>query len=204
VSLQTEPLAPRALEFAVQCHAGHRRDSDGEPFIKHPLEVARLLRDAGCSEVVVAAGLLHDVVDDSDVGVDEISARFGDSVATLVDGVTDDSCVDSYRQRKQFLRDQVRYLGGDVALLFAAEMISQVREWPRHVGREQARLQELPVDSRARRYVEQHRALRLEHYHASLAMLERAIPGHPLVTLLAHELERCSTAQAAQQRERML
>jgi len=173
------------------------RESDGQPFINHPLEVARLLRDAGCSEVVIAAGLLHDVVADANVTVSELATRFGDGVAELVRGVTDDSCVESYRQRKQTLRDQVRFVGGDVALLFAAEEIAEAREWPRHVGREHARLRELPPDSRARRYVEQHRAMRLEHYRASLAMLEHVAPGHPLVTQLAAELEHCSTHEPA-------
>ena len=181
-------LIPQALEFAVHCHAGRRRESDGEPFIQHPLEVARLLRDAGCSEAVVCAGLLHDVVEDGDVGLSELTERFGDGVAALVDAVNDDSCVDSYRQRKQVQRDNVRFIGGDAALLFAADSIAQVREWPRRAGRQRARLDDLPPDSRARRYVEHHQELRLEHYLASLKMLERVAPGHPLVALLRDEL----------------
>jgi hypothetical protein len=192
VSTSAGELAPQALAFAVRCHNGHWRESDGQPFINHPLEVARLLRDAGCSEVLVAAGLLHDVVDEANVTLAELAMRFGDDVATLVQGVTGDSCIESYRQRKQTLRDQVRFCGGDVALLFAAEEIAEVREWPKHVGRERARLRELPPDSRARRYVEQHREMRLEHYRASLAMLEHVAAGHPLVARLAAELEHCS------------
>lgn len=190
-------LAPLALEFAVQCHTGHRRASDGEPFITHPLEVARLLRDAGCSETVVAAGLLHDIVEDTDVEIGEIAERFGERVATLVQGVTDNSSIGGYRQRKQVLRDHIRFIGGDVALVFAADKISKVREWPRRVGRERVRLQELSVDSRARRCLEQHQEACLEHYRESLAMLERVAPGHPLVSQLADELARCTSAVAA-------
>jgi hypothetical protein len=186
-----EQLAPRALAFAVQCHAGQRRESDGNPFITHPLEVARLLRDAGCEECVVAAGLLHDTVEDAGVDVAELSARFGDDVAALVDAVTDDSCVESYRLRMQLLRDQVQFAGGDVALLFAADKISKVREWPKRVRRDEARLGDLPSDNRTRRYLARHYEMRLEHYRASLAMLERVAPGHPLVTQLAQELEHC-------------
>ncbi len=193
----TEQLAPRALAFAVQCHAGQRRASDGEPFIKHPLEVARLLRDAGCPESVVVAGLLHDIVEHTDVEVSELSARFGDDVAALVDAITDHSCVDGYRLRKQLLRDHVRFVGGDVALLFAADMISEVREWPKRVRRNRERLHELPCDSRTRRYLERHFEMRLEHYQASLAMLERVIPGHPLVMQLAQELEHCCAEDGA-------
>ncbi len=194
----TEQLAPRALAFAVQAHAGQRRESDGAPFIKHPLEVARLLRDVGCEEAVVAAGLLHDIVEDTDVDVAELSARFGDDVAALVDAVTDDSCVEGYRLRKQLLRDHVRFIGGDVALLFAADKIAKVREWPKRVRRDQARLLDVPCDSRTRRYLERHYEMRLEHYRASLAMLERVIPGHPLVTQLAAELESCCSEDHAE------
>jgi hypothetical protein len=198
VSSPSEPLAAQALAFAVHCHARHRRDSDGEPFIVHPLEVARLLRDAGCSETVVAAGLLHDVLEETRVSLAELSERFGETIAALVQGVTDDSCIESYRERKQMLRDQVRFVGGDVALLFAADEISKVRQWPKRVGRERARLHDLPPDNRARRYVEHHHELRLEHYRASLAMLEQLVPEHPLVTQLAHALEQCPPAREAQ------
>lgn len=188
----TQQLAARALAFAVRAHAGRRRASDGAPFIQHPLEVARLLRDAGCHERVVAAGLLRDTVDDTGVAVAELSARFGDDVAALVDAVTDQSCVESYRLRKQLLRDHIRFVGGEVALLFAADKISKVREWPMRVRRDEARLLELRCDSRTRRYLERHHEMRLEHYRASLAMLDRVIPGHPLVEQLADALESCS------------
>ena len=197
MSTTASALAPSALAFAVRCHAGQWRESDGEPFINHPLEVARLLRDAGGSEVLIAAGLVHDVVEDANVTLSELATRFGEGVAALVRGVTDDWCIESYRQRKQTLRDQVRFVGGDVALLFAAEQIAEAREWPRHVRREQARLHELPPDSRARRYVEQHREMRREHYELSLTMLEHVAPGHPLVTQLAAELEHCSAREPA-------
>jgi (p)ppGpp synthase/HD superfamily hydrolase len=64
---QQSSLVRSALVFAVRCHARQRRRSDGTAFIEHPLKVAGLLHDAGCSDVVVAAGLLHDVVEDSQV-----------------------------------------------------------------------------------------------------------------------------------------
>lgn len=188
LSSSSDRLVPQALAFAVDCHAGRRRASDGEPFIRHPLEVARLLRDAGCSEVVVCAGLLHDIVEDGDVGLSELAERFGDDVTALVEAVTDDACIEDYRRRKQIQRDHVRFVGGDVALLFAADSIAQVREWPRHAGRQMARLDDLPANSRARRYVEHHQAVHLEHFQASLKLLERVAPGHALVAMLADEL----------------
>lgn len=184
-------FAPSAQAFAAVCYAGQCRESDGAPYIEHPLEVAQLLLEAGCSGVVITAGLLHDVMEDADIGLFELSARFGAPVADLVHAVTDYACVESYRQRKRVLREQVRLAGEDAALLFAADKISKVREWPKHVRRDQARLGDLPGDNRTRRYLERHYDMRLEHYRASLAMLEHVVPGHPLVRQLAQELERC-------------
>ncbi len=60
------PLTCEALEYAVAHHEGQRRDSDAAPFILHLLEVAVLLRNRGYDDEVVAAGLLHDLVEDTD------------------------------------------------------------------------------------------------------------------------------------------
>ena len=187
---QGASLARSALTFAARCHAGQWRESDGAPFIEHPSEVARLLRDAGCSGVVVAAGLLHDVVADTDVSLAELRARFGAGVANLVQAVTDD-CVGSYRQREQVLREQVRSAGGDAALLFAADKIAEVREMTDQLRRERARIDSAGRALRARNRLERYQQMRLDHYHASLKMLQRVAPRHPLVKQLANELDRC-------------
>jgi (p)ppGpp synthase/HD superfamily hydrolase len=187
-------LVRSALVFAVRCHARQRRESDGAAFIEHPLEVAGLLHDAGCSDVVVAAGLLHDVVEDSHVSVAELAWRFGPEVAELVQAVTEDASVESYRQRKRMLREQVRLTGGDAALLFAADKIAKVGELPERIRRDRARLAESGRDARAPHRLEQEHRLRLEHYRRSLRMLQRVAPAHPLVRRLAGDLDYCPTA----------
>jgi (p)ppGpp synthase/HD superfamily hydrolase len=189
---QQASIVRSALVFAVRCHARQRRKSDGAAFIEHPLEVAGLLHDAGCSDVVVAAGLLHDVVEDSRVSVAELTWRFGAEVANLVQAVTEDSTVDDYRHRKRMLREQVRITGGDAALVFAADKIAKVRELPEAVRRDRERL--AGVSSRERHQVEHQQRLRLEHYRRSLRMLQRVAPGHPLVKRLASDIDYCPTA----------
>lgn len=77
----------RAYRRAVIQHASQRRKS-GEPYIIHPLAVAQILADLGMGPVVVAAGLLHDTVEDTDYTLEECRAEFGDTVTGLVDGVT--------------------------------------------------------------------------------------------------------------------
>ena len=71
------PLTRSALEFAAARHDGQRRDADSAPFILHPLEVAQLLRGRGYRDAIVAAAVLHDVVEDTDVEPAELERRFG-------------------------------------------------------------------------------------------------------------------------------
>ncbi|MCT7948941.1 bifunctional (p)ppGpp synthetase/guanosine-3',5'-bis(diphosphate) 3'-pyrophosphohydrolase [Ancylothrix sp. C2] len=87
VALADNSLICRAFEFAYQLHEGQCRKS-GEPYICHPIAVAGLLRDLGGSPAMIAAGFLHDVVEDTDVTPDEIEQRFGVEVRHLVEGVT--------------------------------------------------------------------------------------------------------------------
>jgi RelA/SpoT family (p)ppGpp synthetase len=76
-----------AFDFAYQLHEGQFR-ATGEPYIIHPIAVADLLRDIGASPGVIAAGFLHDVVEDTDVVPEEIEQHFGAEVRALVEGVT--------------------------------------------------------------------------------------------------------------------
>ncbi|BAZ09379.1 (p)ppGpp synthetase I, SpoT/RelA [Calothrix sp. NIES-4071] len=80
-------LICRAFRFAYDLHDGQLRKS-GEPYICHPVAVAGLLRDLGGSPAMIAAGFLHDVVEDTDVTIEEIEERFGAEVRRLVEGVT--------------------------------------------------------------------------------------------------------------------
>jgi GTP pyrophosphokinase len=80
-------LLSRAIEYAARKHDGQTRQS-GEPYITHPLQVARILIDWEMDIYSVVAGVLHDTVEDTDATLDEIKKQFGRDVAFLVDGVT--------------------------------------------------------------------------------------------------------------------
>ena len=82
-----ETLICKAFNFAYDLHEGQYRKS-GEPYIAHPIAVASLLRDLGGDSVTIAAGFLHDVVEDTEVTPEEIEAMFGVQVRQLVEGVT--------------------------------------------------------------------------------------------------------------------
>jgi len=80
-------LLNRAYEFSSAAHANQKRIS-GEPFILHPLAVAFILAELELDLKTLAAGLLHDVVEDTEVTLEEIEKEFGTEIALLVDGVT--------------------------------------------------------------------------------------------------------------------
>ena len=77
----------KAWAFCLQQHEGQKRAS-GEPYIIHPLEVGQVLAELKMDSTAIAAGLLHDAVEDTDVTSAEIAKRFGDQVAHIVEGVT--------------------------------------------------------------------------------------------------------------------
>ena len=77
----------KAFQLAYKAHDGQFRAS-GEPYIIHPIAVADLLKEIGASPSVIAAGLLHDVVEDTGIPLSEIEKDFGNEVKTLVEGVT--------------------------------------------------------------------------------------------------------------------
>ena len=80
-------LLERAFLFASEAHEGQQRRS-GEPFIAHPVGVARVLADLHLDDSTLAAALLHDVVEDTDLTIEEVRAEFGEEITRLVEGVT--------------------------------------------------------------------------------------------------------------------
>jgi (p)ppGpp synthase/HD superfamily hydrolase len=174
------PLVQRALVYAERVHSGQSRP-DGSPFILHPLEVASLLYDAGAPEHLVAAGVLHDTIEKTDVTPSDLQARFGPEIIALVVSVSDDDRIRGYATRKAALRQQVADAGDEALALFAADKLSKLRELRREASAESTGQ---PAPGRAR----EPRARRLRHYQRSLALLEERLPQSPLVGQLRDEL----------------
>jgi (p)ppGpp synthase/HD superfamily hydrolase len=172
--VERSPLTRDALAFAGQRHAGQTRDLDDLPFVTHPMEVACLLHEAGYADEVVAAGVLHDVLEDTDAEQSDLESRFGRRVAELVEAVTDDPSIEDDTERRAALRRQVAEAGEYAAVVFAADKVSKARELRVRVSR--GRFDEADCG-------------KFEHYEASLAMLTDLIPSHDLVDQLRMELE---------------
>ena len=97
-----EDLAPldKAFEFAARLHSGQTRKS-GEPYLMHPLAVTDLLVDQQMDMACLVTGLLHDVVEDTPITLDELRKQFGDEVARCVDGVTKLSKLNMYSREER-------------------------------------------------------------------------------------------------------
>jgi (p)ppGpp synthase/HD superfamily hydrolase len=125
---ERSPLVGEAFELARTAHAGQiRNGSGGRPYIEHPLAVAEQLAGQGCSDSVLAAALLHDVVEESEVEVEQIRARFGDEVGDLVAALTDAEEIESYTRRKEAHRAEVEAAGHKALIIYAADKLANIR-----------------------------------------------------------------------------
>ena len=137
-----------------------------------------MLRDAGYADHVVAAGMLHEVLEDTDAERDELEQRFGLEVAGLVAALSDDPEIEDPQERRAALRLQVAEAGPTASAVFAADKVSKTRE--------------LRLKAARGRLGDEERA-KLEHYEESLEMLLAVLPRHELVEQLRLELETLRT-----------
>jgi (p)ppGpp synthase/HD superfamily hydrolase len=122
-------LVRQALDVARELHAGAVRDiGDEVPFIEHPMAVAELLAEHGLSDELVAAGLLHDTLEYTDLGLGPLRERFGMKVALIVCALSEDLEIENYEERKKEVRGRVAATGRDAQLVFAADKIANVIE----------------------------------------------------------------------------
>jgi len=106
LSQRDRELIERAYQLAEVAHSNQKRAS-GEPYIQHSLAVAQILADLRLDPPTIAAGLLHDVAEDSIISVDDLRQDFGDEVARLVDGVTKLGQIDKLsRMSRRDLQDE--------------------------------------------------------------------------------------------------
>ncbi len=113
------PLIRKAYEFSDRAHEGQKRQS-GEPFIEHCLEVAFMLAELHMDSTTIAAGLVHDVVEDTSYTLEDIRREFGDEVAEMVDGVTKIGAVhfNSFEeQQTEYFRKMLLSMAKDIRVI---------------------------------------------------------------------------------------
>ena len=101
----------KALNFAINAHKGQIRKAEPDkPKIFHPIDVGNILKKYGYDENVVAAGYLHDVVEDTSYSFDDIKKRFGKDIASLVYVASEPDKSLSWEERKKHTIDTIKYL----------------------------------------------------------------------------------------------
>ena len=130
-------LLDEAIRFAARAHAGQVRKMANTPYILHPMEVAVIISTMTDDENVMAAGLLHDTVEDCDVDPKEIKALFGARVAALVQSETEDKLsqrppADTWMERKEESLLMLRHTKDrDVKILWLGDKLSNIRSFYR-------------------------------------------------------------------------
>lgn len=120
-------LIHQAITFATVSHMGQTRKGTRIPYIVHPYEVGQILTAAGADTEVICAGLLHDTVEDTEASLEDIRTVFGDRVAALVAGASEDKSK-TWRERKQHTIDYLAKEASEEELLLAcADKLSNMR-----------------------------------------------------------------------------
>jgi (p)ppGpp synthase/HD superfamily hydrolase len=127
-ALLEEADALGAWRFAAEHHGEQLRPTLLEPFIHHPERVAELVAEAGGTPEMVAAALLHDLLEDTPIAPADLEAEFGPEIAALVRALSDDPGIDDYETRKDALRDQVRAAGREAAVIYAADKLANAAD----------------------------------------------------------------------------
>lgn len=124
-------LIQRAYVTAERYHRGQKRHS-GEPYITHPVAVAQILAQLGLAPTVIAAGLLHDTVEDTDYTLEEVTHEFSPEIAMLVDGVTKlDKVKYGDATQAETVRKMVIAMAKDIRVLVIklADRLHNARTW---------------------------------------------------------------------------
>jgi (p)ppGpp synthase/HD superfamily hydrolase len=124
----TSETVRTALAVAREAHAGQIRNaSGGRPYIDHPVAVAETLAAETADEEVLAAALLHDVVEDTQLEVEDLRGLCGSRVAEIVAALTDDSSIQPWAERKLEHRRRVARSGDEALAIYAADKLTNVR-----------------------------------------------------------------------------
>ena len=127
-----------AIAYAVEKHRNGLRKGTKMPYIVHPLEVMHNLMLMGADKNLMAAGVLHDTVEDTDATLEEIAAKFGDDVAALVSSHTEKDKSLSWKTRKEIALEHLKHANKREQMLVLADKLSNMRA----IARDYAELKE--------------------------------------------------------------
>ena len=122
-------IIERALMFATVVHNGQVRKAEpNKPLIMHPIGVAQILNENGADDNLIAAGFLHDVVEDTKYKIEHIEKYFGKDIAHLVDVATDKNKDKSWEERRKITIEFVKGLELREKMLITADKINNIED----------------------------------------------------------------------------
>jgi (p)ppGpp synthase/HD superfamily hydrolase len=127
-----------AITVAVTAHLNQKRKSEDLPFITHPFAVGIILSRIDCPEEVIAAGILHDTVEDAGVTPDEIRRQLGSRVADIVEGASEPGKSLSWEERKTHTVESLKAAPLEVKMVVCADKLHNVKT----IARERKRIGE--------------------------------------------------------------
>ncbi|KUG02415.1 gtp pyrophosphokinase, (p)ppgpp synthetase i [hydrocarbon metagenome] len=117
----------RACELASQAHAGQVRKGTNIPYITHPMAVGIILAEAGATTDAVIAGIIHDVVEDSHITLEEVEMLFGNRVRTLVEACSELDKSLPWEERKNHTLQSLQDVDRDIWLTTLADKLNNIR-----------------------------------------------------------------------------
>ncbi len=177
------PKIQKAIDFAIWVHREQKRKGKGTPYIVHPLGVGLILARAGVGEDVIAAGILHDTIEDSHGHVQrqDIEREFGEHVAQLVNDVTEQDKRLPWEERKRLALEHVTKMSQDSLLVKSADVLHNMSDLVSDLEKE--------GDSVFERF-NAPKEKQFERYTNLVNALETAWPENPLLLDLRESLNK--------------
>lgn len=122
-------VVEKSLKFAVLAHKNQIRKAEIEkPYIVHPIDVANILKEYRCSDNLISAGLLHDILEDTQYDFEFLKKEFGEEIANLVNAATEQNKDATWEERKQATIDKIKNLSLEEKIVLCADKISNLED----------------------------------------------------------------------------
>jgi (p)ppGpp synthase/HD superfamily hydrolase len=120
-------LVEKALQVAAVAHDGQYRKNSKIPYISHPMAVGMILQKAGYRDEIIAAGILHDTVEDTDLSLANIEREFGEEIAEIVEGCSEPDKSLSWEERKEHTIAYLKTASEEIRIVVSADKLHNVR-----------------------------------------------------------------------------
>ncbi|WHY65006.1 HD domain-containing protein [Neobacillus sp. SuZ13] len=120
-------IVQKAINFAAVAHRNQTRKATNIPYISHPFAVGMLLQKEKCSDSVIAAGILHDTLEDTDTSYETLAEQFGEHIANLVRAASEPDKTLPWRVRKQHTIDMLKHLSIEEIQVITADKLHNLQ-----------------------------------------------------------------------------